>query len=42
MNKPLIAGLLTAWCLLVVLPAWIVYVTFRGTDADTPLSLIHI
>jgi hypothetical protein len=36
-NKPLIAGLLSAWCLLVVLPAWIVYVTFRGVDADTPV-----
>ncbi len=37
MNKPLIAGLLTAWCLLVVLPAWIVYVAFRGVDAHTPI-----
>lgn len=37
MNKPLIAGLLTTWCLLVVVPAWIVYVTFRGVDADTPV-----
>ena len=37
MNKPLIAGLLTTWCVLVVLPAWIVYLTFRGADADTPV-----
>jgi hypothetical protein len=36
-NKPLIAGLLTLWCLLVTLPAWIVYLTFRGADADTPV-----
>jgi hypothetical protein len=36
-NKPLIAGLLTTWCVLVALPAWIVYVTFRGADADTPV-----
>lgn len=37
MNKPLIAGLLTAWCLLVVLPAWIAYVTLSGVDPDTPV-----
>jgi hypothetical protein len=36
-NKPLIAGLLTAWCLLVALPAWIVYAAFVGVDADTPV-----
>jgi hypothetical protein len=36
-NKPLIAGLLTTWCLLVVLPAWIVYVAFRGASLDTPV-----
>ncbi|TPG37168.1 SHOCT domain-containing protein [Mycolicibacterium hodleri] len=37
MNKPLIAGLLTAWCVLLVAPAWIVYFVFRGIDADTPI-----
>ena len=37
MNKPLIAGLLTAWCVLLVTPAWIVYFTFRGADPDTPV-----
>lgn len=37
MNKPLIAGLLATWCLLVMLPAWVVYFAFRGVDADTPI-----
>ncbi|MBJ7341023.1 SHOCT domain-containing protein [Mycolicibacterium sp.] len=37
MNKPLIAGLLTAWCVTLVAPAWIVYFAFRGIDQDTPI-----
>ena len=37
MNKPLVASLLVAWCVLVVAPAWVVYLVFRGVDADTPI-----
>jgi hypothetical protein len=36
-NKPLVAGLLVAWCVLVFAPAWVVYVAFRGADAQTPI-----
>ncbi|BDX31445.1 hypothetical protein TUM20985_19920 [Mycobacterium antarcticum] len=37
MNKPLIAGLLTAWCVLLVAPAWVVYFAFRDADPDTSI-----
>ncbi|MDX1891230.1 SHOCT domain-containing protein [Mycolicibacterium sp. 050158] len=37
MNRPSIVGLLTIWCVLVVMPAWIVFVTFRGADPNAPI-----
>jgi hypothetical protein len=36
-NKPLVASLLVAWCVLLVAPAWIVYFAFRGVDVNTPI-----
>ena len=44
MNKPLIAGLLTAWCLLVVAPALLVSVVFpdTSTGADIGGSVVII
>ena len=38
MNKPLIAGLLTAWCLLVVAPALLVSVVFPDTSTGTDIG----